>query len=71
MRTNITVWERVLRILIGLFMGFGPLFSGLNVFDIAAVSLTIMFVGVVLLITGVIGICPMYRKFNGQGDRSC
>ena len=58
---NMHAIDRVLRCIIGLIMSVLPLFGSYPIFDVAAFSLTIVFIGIALIVTGLIGICPIYK----------
>ena len=71
MSSNLPWPERFLRVVLGVLMGIGPLFGSAAFFDQAAVSIVIILIGVVLFVTGLIGICPDYRILRFKKDRLC
>ena len=71
MSLNISLLERFLRVVLGLMMGLGPLFGSAAIFDKAAVSIAIILTGVILFVTGLIGINPIYRILRLKKDRAC
>ncbi len=54
MKMNIADWERVLRVVLGL-AGVGIALGGISPWG---------WLGVVPLVTGAIGVCPLYLPFN-------
>jgi hypothetical protein len=71
MSSNVSLLERFLRVVLGLFMGLGPLFGTAAIFDKATVSIVIILIGVVLFVTGLIGIFPVFRILRLKKDRLC
>ena len=59
------------RVLLSLLMGLGLLFHGAVFIDMAIVSIAMMVSGVTFLVTGLIGICPMYRILGIKKDQPC
>ncbi len=57
---NETGWDRIVRVLVGLALlavGFGGLVA-------APWGIVMGVVGLIPLITGLVGFCPLYRLFN-------
>ncbi|GAB4569518.1 MAG: hypothetical protein Kow0047_22800 [Anaerolineae bacterium] len=53
---NESTWDRIIRVVIGLilmYVGFGPTLTG-------AVGIIVGIIGLILLVTGAIGWCPIY-----------
>lgn len=71
MCSKVSLPDRFLRVFLGLMLGLVPLFHGAAIFDVATVSIAIMCVGVALLVTGVIGICPIYWLLGFKKDQPC
>ncbi|MBP6562885.1 MAG: DUF2892 domain-containing protein [Neisseriaceae bacterium] len=61
---NLPVWERALRLCIGLFMLISPFFLSMT----STIQWLVMVTGVIVACTGFIGFCPMCaiagRKLN-------
>ena len=56
MSANEASWDRIVRVVLGavlLFLGFGSTISG-------ALGVIVGIVGAVLVVTGVVGFCPLY-----------
>lgn len=63
---NMPLLERLVRVSLGLSMKLVPLFNSAAIFDISAVSIPVMLAGTFLLVTGLLGVCPIYRLFGVQ-----
>ena len=56
MKANEASWDRIVRVVLGavlLFLGFGSAISG-------ALGVIVGIVGGVLVVTGLVGFCPLY-----------
>ena len=54
---NESAWDRIVRVVLGLallYLWVGGVLSG-------AVAIVVGIVGIILLITGLVGFCPLYR----------
>ncbi len=61
MKANEGLWDRVIRAMIGMFLVYWGFFSG----SLAGGTATLLgVVGLVLLITGAVGYCPLYALFH-------
>ena len=63
---NESLWDRVIRIVLGLillYVGFGPPLSG-------ALGIIVGIIGIILLLTGAIGWCPLYQLLKFGTKRS-
>jgi hypothetical protein len=59
-KVNEASWDRIVRVLLGialLFLGLGGALTG-------GLGVTAAIVGVVLLLTGLVGWCPLYALFK-------
>ncbi|HEY66315.1 MAG TPA: DUF2892 domain-containing protein [Caldilineae bacterium] len=57
---NESSWDRIIRIVLGLillYVGFGPPLSG-------ALGIIVGIIGIILVVTGAIGWCPLYQLLN-------
>jgi hypothetical protein len=61
MKPKMSLIERFVRVLLGLLMKVVPLFNSAAIFDIAAVSIPIIFAGGAVIVTGLFGVRPIYR----------
>lgn len=57
--TNEGVWDRVVRILAGILLGYAGWMTWPG-----TLSVVILVVGALALVTGVVGWCPAYALFN-------
>jgi len=60
MSANEASWDRIARVVIGavlLFLGFGSTIGG-------ALGVIVGLAGVVLVVTGLVGFCPLYTVFK-------
>jgi len=60
MKLNESNVERIIRVVVGiilLYLGFGGALGG-------ALAIVADVLGVVMLLTGAVGFCPLYRLFN-------
>jgi len=60
MSANEASWDRIARVVIGavlLFLGFGSTIGG-------ALGVIVGIAGVVLVVTGLVGFCPLYTVFK-------
>lgn len=60
MKVNEASWDRIARVVLGavlLFLGFGSTISG-------ALGVIVGIFGVVLVVTGLVGFCPLYTLFK-------
>ena len=57
MERNVGTVDRVIRIILGLILLIGPMQMGYS----CAVAYIVMLIGVILLITGIIGYCGLYN----------
>jgi len=66
MSANEASWDRIARVVIGavlLFLGFGSTIGG-------AVGVIVGLVGVVLVVTGLVGFCPLYTVLKINTNKS-
>ncbi len=68
MNINVGTPDRVLRIVIGLALVLGALFSGMALFDGPILKYGAVIVGIVLMATGTLRFCPIYAVL---GTRTC
>ena len=57
--TNEASWDRIARVVIGVVL----LVLGFAVVD-GALGITLIIVGLIPLVTGLVGFCPLYRVFG-------
>jgi len=60
MKVNEASWDRIVRVVLGavlLFVGFGSTISG-------ALGVIVGTLGVVFVVTGLMGFCPLYALFK-------
>jgi hypothetical protein len=60
MKVNEASWDRIVRVLLGavlLYLGFGGVIGG-------TLSIVVGIVGLISLLTGLIGWCPIYALFK-------
>jgi len=60
MKVNEASWDRIVRVVLGavlLFVGFGSTISG-------ALGVVVGILGVVFVVTGLMGFCPLYALFK-------
>ncbi len=65
MKSNEASWDRIVRVVLGavlLFLGFGSTISG-------AVGAVVGGLGVVLVVTGLVGFCPLYALLKINTNR--
>jgi hypothetical protein len=65
---NVGVWDRMLRIVVGAVVGYAAWIAWpgtANVMSQAgAMSLVFLIIGVIALVTGIVGWCPVYALFD-------
>ena len=61
MKVNEGLWDRVIRVIIGVVLVYWGFFSGSLQGTLAVV---VGIVGLIPLLTGIIGFCPLYTVFN-------
>lgn len=59
MRANEATWDRIVRVVLGVILILVPILFTQEVFGIL-----IGIVGLILLVTGLIGFCPLYALFG-------
>ena len=66
MKTNLALWERVLRVLVGAgLVVVGILwFTGTDVLGYRAFATAVAVLGLDFMVTGAIGFCPLYHKLG-------
>jgi hypothetical protein len=66
MTVNIAAWERVLRVVLGGLVAAGGVLvvRETGVFGYQALAIAAVLVGLDLIVTGVIGFCPLYHKLR-------
>jgi len=57
MKANEGLWDRIIRVILGVFLVYWGFFSGSLQ---GTTGLIVGIVGLIPLVTGVIGICPLY-----------
>lgn len=62
--TNEAVWDRVVRILLGIVL----LYAGWSIWS-GALGIVALVIGVVALVTGLVGWCPAYALFQCSTKR--
>ena len=60
MKTNEATWDRVVRVILGIVL-FYLFFAGIIT---GALGWIVLVIGAVLLLTGVVGWCPLYALFK-------
>lgn len=64
-KTNEATWDRVVRVILGivfLYLGFGGVVGG-------TLGIILDIVGIVALVTGLIGYCPAYSLFKFRTNK--
>lgn len=64
MTINVGTPDRIVRVILGLFLIAAPFVSGWAPFASLAWTWASVIVGLVLMMTGAIRFCPAYRLFN-------
>lgn len=61
MKVNEALWDRVIRVILGVVLGYFGFFSMQGVGGII-----VGVIGLILLVTGIVGFCPMYALLGFQ-----
>lgn len=61
MKVNEGLWDRIIRVIIGIVLVYWGFFSG----SLQGTAGTIVgIIGLIPLLTGIVGFCPLYTVFN-------
>lgn len=60
MSVNVGTFDRIVRLVLGLALVIAPFFSGLAMFEGTLVTAISVVVGVILLATAAMRVCPIY-----------
>ena len=61
MKVNEGLWDRIIRVIIGIVLVYWGFFSG----SLQGTTGTIVgIIGLIPLLTGIVGFCPLYTVFN-------
>lgn len=64
MNTNMGKTDRIVRVIVGLALVVAPLLDFMGTGSNTIVAYGMLAVGVVLAITGLVGVCPIYRMLG-------
>ncbi len=62
---NEGMWDRVIRVLVGIVLGYVGLMTWPGI-----ASLVLLVIGVLALITGIVGWCPVYTLFGASTKKT-
>lgn len=71
MTPNVGTLDRLLRAALGLVLLFLAFLSGLPIFEASLVRYGAAAIGVVMLVTSTLKICPLYSIFGIKTCRAC
>ncbi|MFG6511761.1 DUF2892 domain-containing protein [Sulfitobacter sp. 916] len=71
MTTNVGTLDRILRAALGLVLLYFAFFSGLHLFAEPLIKYGTAVVGIVMLATSTIKMCPLYAIFGIKTCREC
>ncbi len=60
MKANVASWDRIVRVVLGLVLGYLVIAGVIT----GALAIVLGIVGVVFLITGIVGFCPLYSALK-------
>ncbi len=61
MKANEGLWDRVIRVIVGVFLVYWGFFSGSLQ---GTTGVIVGVIGLIPLLTGIVGFCPLYTLFN-------
>lgn len=71
MTTNVGALDRILRAMLGIVLLYLAIFSGSSLTDVAVLKYGAAVIGVIMLATSALKICPLYSILGVRTCRDC